>query len=419
MRALHVRTINSVKSFGLPLLAKLIQTDLMKTISGTKTQTIALFSGSLLFQIIQVGTFPILISQFLSDSSLSSFAIGIFVAVAWIVVFLAGPFVPSLIADVGPHRSNLFASCFTIVSLVMLVLSPTPAFIGLSSIAMGMGLIIRWIVCDTLVVHVSATHVRGRMIGLHEALMGLGIGLGPLLFVGTDLQTVVWICIAIAVLGQFAFFIANHSPIAELEAEPGKGPGQKFLIRVILTALVAAFVSGLIENSAIALLPLYFEHVDFSLQISAILVSSFGFGGTLLQPALGYIADRWNYYLAQMLCIIFIIGSSLVVLLFTEQMLVSLVALFFLGGAAGGLNTLAVIEAGRSQNAPQIPAAMTAIAMLYTLGGIAGPVASGASLGLFQNQGMMILFVLSGAVLALFLVFHRYQATFGTDNRQQ
>ena len=62
---------------------------------GTKPQTIALFSGSLLFQIIQVGTYPILISQFLSRGSVSNFAIGIFVSVAWIVVFAAGPSVVS------------------------------------------------------------------------------------------------------------------------------------------------------------------------------------------------------------------------------------------------------------------------------------------------------------------------------------
>ncbi|MEH6725365.1 MAG: MFS transporter [Hyphomicrobiales bacterium] len=385
----------------------------MKTISGAKTQTIALYSGSLLFQIIQVGTFPILISQFLSESSLSNFSIGIYVSVAWIVVFLAGPFVPGLISGVGPYRANFFAFCFTVVSLVLLALSPTPVFIALASVAMGMGLIIRWIVCDTLVVHVSASHVRGRMIGWHEALMGLGIGLGPLLFVGTSLTAVVWICLAIAVLGQVAFLTLDSTQTLESNQTEGGGQGPKFLIRVILTALVAAFLAGFIENSAIALLPLYFEHVDFTLKVSAILVSSFGFGGTLLQPALGYIADRWSYYLAQMLCITFIIGSSMFVLLFTEQVVVSLVALFFLGGAAGGLNTLAVIEAGRSQSAPQIPAAMTAIAMLYTLGGIAGPVASGASLDLFQNQGMIMLFIASGVVLAMFLLFHRYRGAAG------
>nr|WP_306269176.1 MFS transporter [Pararhizobium sp. IMCC3301] len=377
---------------------------------GTKPQTIALFSGSLLFQIIQVGTYPILISQFLSRSSVSNFAIGLFVSVAWIVVFAAGPFVPRLLASVGTGRANTIAFGFTLISLVLLVLSSTPVVILVSSVAMGLGLIIRWIVCDTLVVHVSEPGIRGRMIGLHEALMGLGIGLGPLLFVGSQLETVTWICIGIAITGQLAFLNTASGLVREAAGTDAQPQAQqRFLIQVILTALVAAFFAGFIENSAIALLPLYFENVQFSLNTSAVLVSSFGFGGTLLQPGLGYIADRWSYYLAQMICIASIVLSCVAIFLFTDMMLVSLIGLFFLGGAAGGLNTLAVIEAGRSQSARQIPAAMTAIAMLYTLGGIAGPVASGATLDLFQNQGMMLLFIASGVVLAVFLFLYRYR----------
>lgn len=391
----------------------------MKQSRGTTPQTIALFSGSLLFQIIQVGTFPILISQFLSRSSVSNFAIGIFVSVAWIVVFAAGPFVPRLISTVGTGRANSIAFGFTLISLALLVVSPVPMVILVSSVAMGLGLIIRWIVCDTLVVHVSEPRIRGRMIGLHEALMGLGIGLGPLLFVGPQLETVTWICIGIAIAGQLAF-LNTTSGVVEAEEEAGEAKpqaGQRFLIRVILTALVAAFFAGFIENSSVALLPLYFENVQISLNISAILVSSFGFGGTLLQPVLGYIADRWSYYLAQMICVASIVLSCVLIFLFTKVIWVSLIALFFLGGAAGGLNTLAVIEAGRSQSAPQIPAAMTAIAMLYTLGGIAGPVASGATLDLFQNQGMMLLFSASGLVLAVFLFLHRYRISLPSGRR--
>lgn len=391
----------------------------MTTSRGTKARIIALFFGSLLFQIIQVGTYSILISQYLSEHLLSNAVIGIFVAVAWIVVFMAGPFVPSLIADIGPEKSNLVATSFTLVSLGLLAISPTPSIIAMSSIAMGMGLIIRWIVCDTLVVHVSEPHIRGRMIGIHEALMGLGIALGPLLFAKASLNTVVWICIFIAIFGQLSFFAVATDKAGGLEQSSQSGQPQISFIHVILTALVAAFLAGFIENSAVALLPIYFEHVDFSLGTSAILVSSFGFGGTLLQPALGYIADRWSYYLAQLLCIGFIIASSVVVLLFTQDLLISLIALFFLGGAAGGLNTLAVIEVGRSQSGPQIPAAMTAIAMLYTLGGIAGPVASGASLHIFDNQGMMVLFAVSGIFLALFLFFRRYLTAFGANLRRR
>lgn len=359
----------------------------------------ALFAGSLLFQIVQVGAFPILISQLLSIAGADSFTIGVFVAISWVAVFVAGPFVPRLIATLGSRKANLLAFVFTMVGLVLLLLPTSLTSVFASSIAIGLGLIVRWINCDTLVVHLSKYHARGRTIGLHEALMGLGIGLGPLLFVLPNLSAVIWVCVGIVLVGQIAFLATNTAASDEVMAA-GFGIGNKrFLLRALLMALFAALIAGFIENSSIALLPLYFESVNFSLGTSAVLVSSFGFGGTLLQPALGYLADRCSYLFAQMVCVLVIIASVAVVYMFTDVFFTSFAALFFLGGAAGGLNTLAVIEAGKSQSNTQIPAAMTAIAMLYTLGSIIGPVASGAVLDLMQGQGMMVLFIFTGTLL--------------------
>lgn len=374
----------------------------MKPVRGIAT----LFVGSLLFQIVQVGAFPILISQLLSAEGVDGFTIGVFVAISWVVVFAAGPFIPRLIAAFGSRGANTIAFLSALSALAILLL-PT-SFLGVfaASVAMGFGLIVRWINCDTLVVHLSDDRSRGRTIGLHEALMGLGIGLGPLLFVLPSLIWVTWVCVGVVLVGKVAFLATNTAASDKVMAADRKSGSKRFLLRAISMALVAALISGFIENSSIALLPLYFENVNFSLGTSAILVSSFGFGGTLLQPALGYLADRRSYLFAQMVCVLAIIGSGIVIYAFADLFLVSLVALFFLGAAAGGLNTLAVIEAGNSQSNTQIPAAMTAIAMLYTLGSILGPVASGAVLELVQGQGMMVLFIGAGALLGGGLLLH-------------
>lgn len=377
----------------------------MEPASGVAT----LFAGSLLFQIVQVGAFPILISQLLSAGGSDGFVIGGFVAVSWIVVFAAGPFVPRLIETLGSRQANILAFICTMSGLGLLLLPTSLVVVFASSVSIGLGLIVRWINCDTLVVHLSAKHARGRTIGLHEALMGLGIGIGPLLFVLPDLNAITWVCMAIIVAGHIAFLATNTDASDDVMAEERGVIPKRFLLHAILMALFAALVSGFIENSSIALLPLYFESVNFSLGTSAVLVSSFGFGGTLLQPALGYLADRRSYLFAQMVCVLTIVGSGIVVYAFTDVFWVSLAALFFLGGAAGGLNTLAVIEAGKSQSDKQIPAAMTAIAMLYTVGSIVGPVASGAVLDLFHGQGMIILFILAGVVLGGGLIFHHHR----------
>jgi len=254
-----------------------------------------------------------------------------------------------------------------------------------------------------LIVHLSDAGTRGKIIGLHEALMGLGIGLGPLMFVVPDLAIITAICLGLTIVGQIAFYFADTSSVTMEEGacEPHR---RWFFLKVLLVALAAAAVAGFIENSAIALFPLHFEKFGYSLAASAVLVSSFGFGGTLLQPPLGYLADKKSYKFAQTVCIAVIVFSCAVIMVFSSSFAILVVALFVLGGAAGGLNTLAVIEAGQTLESSKVPAAMTAIAMLYTMGSIAGPITSGAVLDVLAHNGMVVGFCIAAVALAAFVI---------------
>lgn len=73
--------------------------------------------------------------------------------------------------------------------------------------------------------------------------------------------------------------------------------------------------------------------------------------------------------------------------------------LFVWGGAAGGLNTLAVIEAGATLPAARSGAGMALIASSYTFGGVAVPVASGTTMHLWHGHGPMFV------ILALMTVY--------------
>lgn len=363
-----------------------------------------LFTSSLLFQIIQVGVFPILIAQILSNKNVDGFTIGIFLAVSWIAVLVAGPIVPRLIRRTGFNLANACSSVATICGIVLLLISTAQPIVLNAAILVGLGLIIRWISCDSLVVELSTVENRGRMIGLHEALMGLGIAIAPLLFVFFSLTGVIWSCLGIAATGQILF-----SLLAAQTSLPTTIPVKKNVTRLpyrlVLVALAAAFVAGFVENSAIALFPLYFDRFGLTLAMSALLVSAFGFGGTVLQPPLGYISDRKGYRFAQMLCALAILATGVCAILYQKEIWVLLPMLFFMGGAAGGLNTLAVIQAGRELERSRIPSAMAAIAMLYTLGSIVGPVISGAMIELPQKTAMIMEFMAIAVLLLLLMVF--------------
>ena len=367
---------------------------------------ILIFTGSLLFQIVQIGTYPILISQILVNKSVDSGIIGIFVAISWIPVLVFGPLVPRIIRIFGYDFTNFAAFVLTAVCFACLLAFDDPIALLFSATCLGTGLILRWISCDALIVHLSNVRTRGRTIGLHEALMGLGIGLGPLMFVVPDLATIAAICLALSIVGQIAFYFADtSSAISEDDAREQKR--QWFFLKAILVALAAAAIAGFIENSAIALFPLHFDNFGYSLAASAVLVSSFGFGGTLLQPPLGHLADKKSYKFAQSICVAAIVFSCAVIMIFPSIFAVMIIALFILGGAAGGLNTLAVIEAGQTLDRSKVPVAMTAIAMLYPLGSIAGPITSGAVLDILAYNGMVVLFCIAGLALGAIVIAFR------------
>ena len=363
------------------------------------------FTGSLIFQILQIAAYPIVLAQCLHSQAYENTLIGAFVSVSWIVMLVASPFVPRIVQLAGYLHTNTISFVLTVASFIIIHQSVEAYWIFISAVLMGFALILRWINCDTLVVNLSRPEMRGKAIGFHEALMGLGIGLGPLLFVANDLETAIEICIGLAVVGQLFFFMTNLGEDQHVKEAEEKGQG--FTYTLILVALIAAFVAGLIENSAIAFMPLHFGNAGYELAVSAVFVSSFGFGGTILQPPLGWLADRYSYALAQGLCAVVLIISCVFVFAFTAVPAIIFLAVFFLGGAAGGLNTLAVIEAGKTLSMKQMPAAMTAIAVTYTIGSIVGPLISGSVLELLNNTGMIVFFGAASILFGLVLLAQR------------
>ncbi len=371
---------------------------------GLNSRLVKLMSGSLLIQIIQVGAYPILLAQILDGLSMPPLVVGLYLALSWLMVLAVGPFVPGIIRRWGYRRALWLSFFSTSLSLILVLISYLPASLFVSAVLMGCGLIVRWIACDSLVVEHARNEQRGSMIGLHEALMGLGIGVGPLLFIQFSLAQAAMMLIVLGAAGQFLLLV-TPSPNAIQDDEEIGLPFRQ-LYGLILAGLLAAFVGGYIENAAIALFPLYFEQFSLPLATSALLVSAFGFGGTLLQPPLGQLSDAFGHGMAQALCICVIAISAMAMSFVPLSMWALAPVLFALGGAAGGLNTLAVIQAGQTLSSRHIPAAMTAVALLYTLGSIAGPVVSGALLGLETKAAMTHGFAVVACRLGVLLLAH-------------
>lgn len=364
---------------------------------------------SVLSQIVQIGATTPLLSLSLEERGVEPAKIGVIISASWIAILGLYKLVPRLLKRLGMVRANVLSAVITILALIGMTLTSNLLVLFGLNFSLGIGLIIRWIACDTWIIAITSKTERGRAIGTHETLMGLGIAIGPLLIVafGATGSTPFYVCAAtVFASGCLALTLKRH----DLQPSIPSDSLHYKLFKVIPIALCGAFLAGYSETSSVSFLAGYSLSVGYAFAAAVLLVSVFGMGGTVLQLPIGWLADKSSYKAAQSTCaIILLIGTITIPY---SQSLPGLMAflVFLWGGAIGGMNTLAVIEAGHRVAEQQVSVAMTTIAMFYTLGGVIGPVATGAAVSYFNTQGLMISIGVAGAVLISILMLRNEPA---------
>ena len=366
---------------------------------------------STLAQIAQLGILPPLLALILQNRGIPAAQIGVFAAAPWLMILAVSRFVPRLITSLGLVRAGALAIAASIVSVAGMAAASDFWILLALNFAAGFGLILRWIVCDLWILQIAGERWRGRAIGTHETLMGLGIAVGPGMLVATGIDGAAPFAMCAGVL---ALALVPLPAALQWDARPAAtkkssdGDGFFVLFMILPTALAGAFVCGFIETSAISLLPASAAGLGMSAAAAALMVTAFGAGNTLLQFPLGWLADKISCARAQIVAaIVTLVGAVVFPLAIDGDNLqagtgvLPWVVLFFWGGAAGGMNTLAVMEVGEKTGGARLVAALSTVAVAYTIGGVIGPAASGAALQIFPPHG----FMLAAAVAAVaFLV---------------
>ena len=328
--------------------------------------------GSFLAQIAQIGIFPLFLAQSLNEMGVSLPAIGWVVGSQWLAVLIIALFIPRFMSKISLETFNRLSGAMTLIGLLLITTNQL-FLVTLSAPFLGAALIQRWVACDVMVVRLSPKNKMGRMIGIHETLMGFAIAVGPLMFAWFNLDQVLIATFLIAAISTGLFFLVKKDKVIDETEDTPLLRADFFLIQI---ALIAALTGGFIETAAVSFFPFYFEESGFPLAESALFVASFGLGGTLLQLPLGILADKIGYRLAQFLVSMIALASLSLTVIYGNSFPVMIAVLFLLGGAVGAFNTLAVLQAGAQISAKKSAAGMAAIAFAYTLGGILGPVVS-------------------------------------------
>lgn len=379
-------------------------TDKQRWFALTKINTLSALS-----QIVQIGTVTPLLSLSLEQQGVEPAKIGVIVSASWLAILLLYKWVPRLLAHLGLVKTNILSALLTVGALIGMTLTHHLGLIFALNFVLGIGLILRWIACDTWIVAVASKDERGRAIGVHETLMGLGIAVGPLLLVvfGVGSATPYYACAVIVLLsGLLALTLKPYDTQPQTPAEKRHGK----LFSLIPTALCGAFIAGFAETSSVSFLAGYSLSAGYLLTAATLLISVFGIGGTLLQLPIGWMADRSSYKIGQLVCgLVLLLGTFAIPFSQPLPWLATLIV-FLWGGAIGGMNTLAVIEAGDRVGEHQVSTAMTAIAMFYTLGSVLGPIVTGGMVSYVSGHGLMISVGVVGVVFVGVLVLRRDSA---------
>ena len=343
---------------------------------------------SFLAQIVQIGTFPALMALRLNAAHHSPLVVGLVAGAPWLAILLLGHWAPRVLSRLGFIAATQTALGLSVVALASSLYATDPVLLFASNFVFGIGLIVRWVACDTWIVWAAPEDIRGRAIGTHETLMGCGIAMGPLLIAltGSSGTIPLWSCIGLLAVAALTLTTLTRSDGHPQAAERAQ---RLAALRIVPAALMAGLVAGFVETSSISFLPILSSKHLFALDVMAVL-GGFGAGGTILQLPLGWMADKLGFRVAQLVTAS-VVGIGALALPWVGPHAGLLFCVLFLwGGAAGGLNTLAVIEVGHRITGAGLSTGLLAVALAYTVGSTIGPVLTGWATSWLPGKGLSI-----------------------------
>lgn len=342
-----------------------------------------------------------LLALMLERQGYSQSEIGINAAAGPIAAILMGLAIPWMIQRIGPLNAMFCSVVGMGIAFALL-----PAFPGLWSwfalrfVIGGFGAV-QWIVSEIWIVSLAAPGQRGRAISLYMMTLSGGFALGPLVIdqVGIEGDFPLYLAAGLIALSLPFLLLARG-----LEPQLPPSPKAAFKTAFVTAPLVmmAAFLAGFTDQGVLSHLAIYAERRGFSTDMAVILLSIMVVANLVLQPVIGWVADRSNRRNLLILCgwIFFLVPVGLE--LWFEEPFVLWPLLVLWGGASLGIYTVALTILGDRFEPALLAAANSAVVALYQVGAILGPPAGGAGMDAVGNGGLM--WVMAGAAF-LFLLF--------------
>ena len=375
------------------------------SISDRRRSLIAIYGAAAAFG-FTFGLSSPLLSLILESRQVGSSLIGLNGAMTALGFLASAPVIPFLIRQFGVMRFITSSVLMAMLALLLMRAIDDLAIWFPLRFMFGVALNGLLLMSETWINQIADTASRGRAIGIYVTVLAAAFALGPMIIplTGTEGWTP-FVIAAAAILSSAAAFLPVRR-IAPRFDDPQTVAVLSFF-RVAPTLMAAVAAVAVIDGALIVHLAVYGLRLEATLAIAAGMVSAFMVGNVLLQIPFGWMADRLNGYrvLATCAAVGIICGLAIATLGPADAILWPILVIW--GGFTYGMYTIALTLLGHRFSGNNLVAANAAFALMWGVGGIAGPAAGGLAMDAIGPPGLPLTIVVTCVLFLVLLVTRR------------
>ena len=356
------------------------------TLSNRQRSLIAVIASMVVVNLVYGLTLPLL-SLVLDAQGVSKTMNGLSIVAQACAGVVIAPFAPRLLMRIGAARSMQLA---TIVAALMLVALGTTQDVYAwfpMRFLLGASATVLWSASEAVINELADDDWRGRIIGIYGSAGAAGFALGPLVLVitGTDGMLPFVVTAAFITFASFPLLWLRNETTAE---ENQGNTSLSRIFRIVPHIMLLNLTYAAAIEAFIAFFPLFGIHIGLGEVRSLSLLTTFAFGGVLLQLPLGWLADHMQRDRLLLICLLLTMIGFAALPGMIEKPIGGPAFAFALGGVEGMIYALGVILLGQRFRGGELAAASVLYTGMWGAGTMIGPVLVGAGMDLFGNQWM-------------------------------
>jgi len=352
-----------------------------------------------------------LLGLLLERMGASGTAIGLNTTAASLMMVIAAPLMPRILARVGLGTLMIGSGLTLAVIMISYPLFPDYWF--------WMALRAMYGFCGTAIFFASEYWIvakapegkRGRVVAVYAVSLSVSFMLGPLIVSATGVDGILPFAIgsALLLLGLAPIFWGLRD-IPERDPTPPPPPLSTTRFFVTDPSLLFGVVLfGIIEYGTVALLPVWGVRSGFSEAEAAIIMASFAGGSLILQPLIGWAADRYDRRRLLLLAAAFALAAPLAMAMASHSYVLTIITCAIWGGVTGALYTVALTELGYRYKGTALSEGNAAVVLAYGLGALFAPLGVGAAMDLIPPDGLLYVSSVAAAGYVVLLVLRMRQ----------